>query len=74
MPVAAQIRRQYEARQHLLHHPRHAQTQAGGFPGDDASLVSLRRNGGALDWVVPATVTIGWLSGEAAIRRTRAKP
>ncbi|NTS66336.1 glycosyltransferase [Sphingomonas sp. HHU CXW] len=27
-------------------------------PGDDASLASLRRNAGALDWVVPALVTV----------------
>jgi cellulose synthase/poly-beta-1,6-N-acetylglucosamine synthase-like glycosyltransferase/peptidoglycan/xylan/chitin deacetylase (PgdA/CDA1 family)/spore germination protein YaaH len=27
-------------------------------PGDDASLASLRRNGAALDWVVPALVTV----------------
>lgn len=45
--------------------PRHAGKAAGtplsiGFymPGDDASLASLRRNGGALDWVAPALVGV----------------
>ena len=27
-------------------------------PGDDASIASLRRHVGALDWIVPATVTV----------------
>lgn len=38
-------------------------------PGDDDSLASLRRNGGALDWVVPATITVSGPQHRMAMER-----
>ncbi len=38
-------------------------------PGDDASLASLRRNGGALDWVVPAFVTVAGPDHKVAVEQ-----
>ncbi|WP_445191666.1 glycosyltransferase [Sphingomonas sp. Tas61C01] len=64
-PHAAAARGQHHPRGLAAWLPRRVTQNLGtalsvGFyvPGDDASLASLRRNGGALDWVVPALVSV----------------
>jgi cellulose synthase/poly-beta-1,6-N-acetylglucosamine synthase-like glycosyltransferase/peptidoglycan/xylan/chitin deacetylase (PgdA/CDA1 family)/spore germination protein YaaH len=65
LPHAAAARGDHHAHGLARWLPHQRWTAAGpalsiGFyePGNDGSLASLRRNGGALDWVVPASVTV----------------
>ncbi len=65
LPHAAAARGDHRPRGLAAWLPHHRSAAAGtalsiGFyePGNDGSLASLRRNGGALDWVVPALVTV----------------